>query len=170
MKNLTKRIATLATALTLVVVLGFCLSACGGSKAEMTMADCQKHFTDAGYATTTGENVTKFVGALDNADEIAEYLASGQGQYMAQTYEFTADDVTWMLQAADMSSDDYTKYETAYVVKFNSEDKAKDVTTKAQAEIDASESASANEMVLIRDGKLVIMATSQNIANIAQGK
>ncbi|MCM1404612.1 MAG: hypothetical protein NC133_03905 [Prevotella sp.] len=178
MKNLTKKIATLVTAFTMVVVLGLCLSACGGqanstggneddTPVALTMADYQARFLNAGYSAydpNVEYDGTGRIRTYEQADDIATFFDQNPG--FATMFNCTTEDLDWVIQVDKGFSAEYV---IAYLVNFKTVEKAQTVVNTIQTYINEHPD-EADRNYYAHNDQLVIIATNADLLNFAQGK
>lgn len=154
---------TVAASLALVVVLGVCMTACGGDKPKeetkqpaeqpvgLTMNDYIKRLNDAGYEVQGKP--------LETQADIAAYLASEEGAEMT-AMGIKADDIAWMFYAAN------EEWDGVNVAKINSEDQAKAIVAATEEQLAAYPEMG---MAAARDGN-VVMTGNKAAVNAALGK
>ena len=137
MKNLSKRIATIAASLALVVVLGVALAACGSkSYAELTLDEYKANLEKANYKA---EEAPK------------EYFGMYAAMFGLSDF---VEDIEWMLQG-------YSEEDGIYLVKFTSEDKAKDAKDAVEKAVE--EAGEEDNGKIVRAGSVVIIATDAGL-------
>lgn len=110
MKNYLKKVTTLLTALTLVVVLGVCLSACGSSSLkELSKEDYKANLEAAKYEVRLAEG--------ENAQAEFEMAL----QYGMAPEGFDVKTVEWAIEVQDKED----SHKTLQMAKFTTEDAAK---------------------------------------------
>ena len=134
-----KKLVIIMAVIALVAILGTVLVACNSEK------DYRKRLQDAGYELLNKDDFESMVG-IDTIDN--------------ENWE----SVEWLVGGIKISlfSIATSNFDMAFVIKFKYIDKAKDFYDEVDAEKD-------EEFVVERNGKIVIIGTSQGIKD-AQGK
>ncbi len=146
MKNNLKKFATLLTTLTLVVVLGVCLSACGNNKstsnAELNAYEAR--LQEGGY---TAAQIKSYKG-----DALKGNISLPEG--------FTLNDFDWVIIANNSETS------AVYIFSLVNEDKAIEYAAFMQKK---NEEVATSTIVVERNGKIVF-GGSQEAVDIARGK